>query len=135
MLIIDTGFLVAFSIRRDKLHQHALSFLRQNQQALITAAPVIAESCYFLDAKAKIALLNWAACGGITVIDVPVMAYGYIIQTIEKYADHDIDFTDAAVVWLTNTYRQQQILTVDKADFSAFRLKNNQWFELLEWYP
>ncbi|ASF47819.1 hypothetical protein CEK71_18075 [Methylovulum psychrotolerans] len=63
------------------------------------------------------------------------MAYGDIIQTIEKYADHDIDFTDAAVVWLTNTYRQQQILTVDKADFSAFRLKNNPWFELLEWYP
>ncbi|MDD5273877.1 MAG: PIN domain-containing protein [Methylovulum sp.] len=135
MLIIDTGFLVALYIRRDKLHQHALSFLRQNQQALITVAPVIAESCYFLDVKAKIALLNWVACGGVTVVEVPVTAYGDIIQTIEKYADHDIDFTDAAVVWLANTYRQQQILTVDKADFSTFCLKNNQWFQLLEWYP
>jgi predicted nucleic acid-binding protein len=53
---------------------------------------------------------------------------------IEKYTDHNIDFTDAAVVWLANQYKQQQILTVDKADFSAFRLNNNQWFQLLEWY-
>jgi hypothetical protein len=38
------------------------------------------------------------------------------------------------VVWLANKYQQQRILTVDKADFSTFRLNNNQWFYLLEWY-
>lgn len=135
MLIVDTGFLVALYIRRDKLHPHALNFLQLNQQALITVAPVIVKSCYFLDAKAKIALLNWVVCGGIEVVDVPVTAYRKITQAIDKYADHDIDFTDAALVWLANKYQQQQILTVDKADFSAFRLNNNQWFHLLEWYP
>jgi uncharacterized protein len=134
MLIVDTGFLVALYIRRDKLHQHALSFLQQNQHALITAAPVIVESCYFLDAKAKIALLNWVVCGGVKIVDVPVTAYGQIAHTVEKYADHDIDFTDASLVWLANEYEHQRILTVDKADFSTFRLKNNQWLHLIEWY-
>jgi predicted nucleic acid-binding protein len=57
MLIVDTGFLVALYIRRDKLHPYAVNFLQQNQKPLITAAPAIVESCYFLDAKAKIALL------------------------------------------------------------------------------
>ncbi len=134
MLIVDTGLLVALYIRRDKLHQHALSFIQQNQHALITVAPVIVESCYFLDAKAKIALLNWIVCGGIKIVDIPVTAYGQIAQTIGKYADHDIDFTDASLLWLANEYEQQRILTVDKADFSKFRLKNNQWFHLIEWY-
>lgn len=134
MLIVDTGFLVALYIRREKLHQQALNFLQQNQQRLITATPVIVESCYFLDAKAKVALLNWITVGGVKVVDVPVTAYDSIAQTIEKYADHDIDFTDASLVWLANEYEQQQILTVDKADFSTFRLKNNQWFHLVEWY-
>jgi predicted nucleic acid-binding protein len=134
MLIVDTGFLVALYIRRDKLHQQALNFLQKNEQALITATPVIVECCYFLDTKAKIALLNWVVCGGIQVVDIHVTAYQEIAQTIEKYADHDIDFTDAAVVWLANKYQQQRILTVDKADFSTFRLNNNQWFHLLEWY-
>jgi predicted nucleic acid-binding protein len=38
MLIVDTGFLVALYIRRDKLHQQALQFLQKNEQALITTA-------------------------------------------------------------------------------------------------
>ena len=134
MLIVDTRFLVALYIRRDNLHSQALHFLQQNNQALITTAPVIVESCYFLDAKAKVALLKWVQCGGINVVDVPVTAYSEIAQNIEKYADHEIDFTDATLIWLANSYQQQQILTVDKNDFSAFRLKNNQWFQLLEWY-
>lgn len=134
MLIVDTGFLVALYIRRDNLHSQALRFLQQNNQPLITTAPVIVESCYFLDTKAKVALLNWVQCGGINVLDVPVVAYSDIAQSIERYADHEIDFTDANLIWLANSYQQQQILTVDKNDFSAFRLKNNQWFQLLEWY-
>jgi predicted nucleic acid-binding protein len=134
MLIVDTGFLVALYIRRDKLHLHALDFLQQNQQSLITTSAVIVESCYFLNSKAKVALLNWIQHGGVEVVDVPIFAYGEITQTIEKYADHDIDFTDATLIWLANKYRHQQILTVDKNDFSAFRLKNNKWFDLLEWY-
>ena len=132
MLTVDTGFLVALYIHRDNLHSQALHFLKHNNQALITTSPVIVESCYFLDAKAKVALLNWVQCGGIKVIDVPVTAYSDIAQSIEKYADHEIDFTDATLIWLANNYQQQQILTVDKNDFSAFRLKNNQWFQLLE---
>lgn len=134
MLIVDTGFLVALYIRRDNLHSNALQFLQQNNQALITTAPVIVESCYFLDTKAKVALLKWVQCGGIKVLDVPVTAYNDIAQSIEKYADHDIDFTDATLIWLANTHQHQQILTVDKNDFSVFRLKNNQWFQLLAWY-
>jgi predicted nucleic acid-binding protein len=134
MLIVDTGFLVALYIRRDNLHSQALRFLQQNNQALITTAPVIVESCYFLDAKAKVALLNWVQCGGINVVDVPVTAYSEIAQTIEKYTDHEINFTNATLIWLANSYQRQQILTVDKNDFSAFRLRNNQWFHLLEWY-
>jgi predicted nucleic acid-binding protein len=134
MLIVDTGFLVALYIRRDKLHSHALNFLQQNQQSLVTTAAVIVESCYFLDAKAKVALLNWIQRGGVEVVDIPIVAYSEIAQTIEKYADHDIDFTDATLIWLANKNQQRQILTVDKNDFSAFRLKNNKWFDLLEWY-
>jgi len=44
-----------------------------------------------------------------------------------------VNFTDAALIWLANEYQQQQILTVDKTDFSVFRLKNNNWFDLLNW--
>ena len=133
-MLVDTGFLVALYIRRDKLHQHALSFLQQNQKPLLTVAPVIVEACYFLDTKAKIALLSWIIRGGIKVVDLPMTAYSDIADAIEKYAERDIDLTDAALIWLADEYRQHQILTVDKTDFSVFRLKDNRWFDLLAWY-
>ncbi len=133
-MLVDTGFLVALYIQRDKLHSQALAFLQVNKQPLITTAPVIVESCYFLDTRAKVELLQWVVRGGLKVIDIPIKAYPQIAESIEKYADHDIDFTDATLIWLANEYQQREILTVDKTDFSVFRLKNNHWFELLSWY-
>jgi len=35
-MLVDTGFLVALYIQRDKLHSQALNFLQQNKQPLIT---------------------------------------------------------------------------------------------------
>ncbi len=133
-MLVDTGFLVALYIQRDKLHSQALDFLKANKKPLITTAPVIVESCYFLDTRAKVELLQWVARGGIKVIDIPIKSYPQISDSIEKYADHDIDFTDATLIWLANEYQQREILTVDKTDFSVFRLKNNHWFNLLSWY-
>ena len=85
---------------------------------------MIVESCYFLDAKAKVALLNWVQCGGINVVDVPVSAYSDIAQSIEKYADHEIDFTDATLIWLANNYQQQQIFTVRPARIFSLRVSH-----------
>lgn len=89
---------------------------------------MIFESCYFLAEKAKVALLNWVQRGGIKIVDVPVTAYSEIAQSIEN------KLPTTSLIWLANSYQQQQILTVDRNDFSAFRLKNHQWFQLLEWY-
>jgi hypothetical protein len=40
---------------------------------------------------------------GMKIVDVPVTAYSEIAQTIEKYADHEIDFTEATLIWLVNS--------------------------------
>lgn len=80
------------------------------------------------------ALLDWIAHGGLTVEDIPVSSYLDIATYIQKYADQDIDFADAALVWLANQTGEKQILTVDEGDFRIYRLKNGQVFELVPWY-
>ena len=133
-LLVDTGFLVALYIRGDTLHQSALSYLRQNRLPLQTVAPVIVETCFFLDAPGKAALLNWIAHGGLGVAEIPVSSYPDLAAYIQKYADQDIDFADAALVWLANQMGQRSILTVDENDFQVYRLKGGQQFELIRWY-
>lgn len=133
-LLADTGFLVAAGQRGDPLHEAAKSFLSGYSGTLVTAAPVIVETCFFFESKGKLQLLEWVRSGGLGVAEVPVSAYPDLARTIEKYADHDIDFTDAALVWLADESGLRRILTVDRSDFSLFRLKGGKHFEVLDWF-
>jgi predicted nucleic acid-binding protein len=132
-LVVDTGFLVALYRRRDALHAQALEFLRGNRAPLVTAAPVVVESCYFLSTAAKVELLDWIAKGGLAVADVPVEAYSELARLLRRYATLDVDFTDVALAWLADLLGEHRILTVDERDFSAFRLKGKRRFELVRW--
>jgi len=133
-VLVDTGFLVSLFRPNDRLRKRARECLLANRHPLITAAPVIVETCFFLDAAAKGRLLEWVRRGALSVADVPVGAYAELGAVLGKYADRQIDFADAALVWLANRTGIRAILTVDQADFAVFRLKGGKRFELVRWY-
>jgi len=133
-LLVDTGFFVALYRRRDALHANAVAFLRTNRSALVSAAPVVVETCYFLDAAGKTAFLEWLAGGAVTIAEVPVEGYPALAGVLRKYRNLDIDFTDAALLWLAELLEVRAILTVDARDFAAFRLKGRRKFEPVPWY-
>ena len=133
-LLVDTGFLVALYRARDSLHVEALTFLERTRVTLVTISAVIVETCYFLDARGKIALLEWIARGGLSVVDLPSDAYPAAAKLLQKYRDLDADFTDVALVWFAEQTGERRVLTVDERDFAVFRLKGKRRFELVKWY-
>jgi predicted nucleic acid-binding protein len=133
-VLVDTGFLVSLFRPADRLRAQARECLLANQHPLVTAAPVIVETCFFLDAAGKGRLLEWAQRGALAVADVPVSSYAEIGTIIRKYADRKIDFTDATLVWLANHTGMRDILTVDEADFSVYRPKGGKRFALVKWF-
>lgn len=133
-VLVDTGFLVALFRPADRLRAQARECLQANRRPLVTAAPVIVESCFFLDAAGKGRLLEWARRGALAVADVPVSAYAEIGTIIRKYADRNIDFADATLVWLAIHSGMRDILTVDESDFSVYRLKRGRRFTLVKWF-
>ena len=54
-------------------------------------------------------------------------------KTMHRYREHDIDFADAALVWLAERSGHRAILTVDDGDFRRFRLGGGARFDLLAW--
>ena len=132
-MLADTGFLVALFKHRERLNAQARSYLTANRHALLTVAPVIVETSFFLGADEKGSLLEWVQRGGIEVVDWPAAAYAQTATIIAKYADRDIDLADAALIWLALRSGTQAILTVDRRDFSVYRLKGNRGFELIDW--
>lgn len=133
-LLVDTGFLVALYRAKDELHSDALAFLERTRAALFTIPPVVVETCYFLDARGKIALLEWIAAGGLSVVDLPADVYPAAAKSLAKYRELDADFTDVALAWFAEQIGERRILTVDERDFAVFRLKGKRRFELEKWY-
>ena len=133
-VLVDTGFLVSLFRPADRLRAQARECLLANRHPLVTAAPVIVETCFLLDATGKGRLLEWVQRGALAVAEVPVSVYPEIGTIIRKYADRNIDFADAALVWLANHSGMRDILTVDEADFSVYRLKGGKRLALVKWF-
>ena len=132
-LIVDTGFLVALGRAADPRHPSALRLFATIKVPLVTVSAVIVESCHFLETRAKRALLDWILDDGPAVVDVPVASYADLSAIIGKYPQREVDFADAALIWLAETTGHRKIITVDETDFSLFRLKGDKRFELVEW--
>ena len=132
-LIVDTGFLVAFGRRGDPLHASADAFLRGYAGRLITVAPVIVETCFFLGPQSKVRLLDWVRSGAIGVVEVVADGYPDVARIILRYADRDIDLADAALIWLADRTGARSILTVDRKDFAIYRLAGRRRFDVVDW--
>lgn len=133
-LIADTGFLVAFGRQTDPRHAGARVFADRFEGQLVTASPVIVEACHFLTPQSRLDLLAWVGGGTLAVAEVPIRHYPDLAETIRKYANRDVDFADASLLWLAEQTGLRRILTVDVADFSTLRLKNGKRFDLVEWF-
>jgi len=133
-ILVDTGFLVALFRPKDRLAEAAARYLRDHRHPLATAGATVVEACFFLDARGKADLLGWISRGGVAIADVPVAAYPAIAHTLRTFADRDLDFVDAALVWLANETGARRILIADRSDFDALRLKGGRRFELIDWF-
>ena len=132
-VLVDTGFLIALYRPSDPDHAASWSYLREHRHPLATVVPVIVETCFFLSPLSKVTFLSWIRQGAVSVVEVPTGAYAQLEVTLRKYADHDIDFADAALVWLANETGARGILTADRGDFELFRLKGSRRFHLIDW--
>lgn len=133
-VLVDTSFLVALGIARDKRHRAACDFLDRYAGELLVPAPVVAETCYFLSTIGKVRLLDWLSGPQCKVLDMPPVAYGDVGDILARYTSLDPDFTDAALVWFAQETDCRAILTVDVRDFNVFRVGKARRFELVKWF-
>lgn len=133
-VLLDTGFLVALFSPADTLAKAAADYVKKHRHPLATVSAAVVEACFFFSPRQKVELLTWLRRGGASVVEVPVSAYAQLELTLTRYADQDIDFVDAALLWLAIETGAHRILTVDRGDFAHMRLKGGQRFELIDWF-
>lgn len=133
-LIADSGFLIALFDSREPHHVAAQSFLRRQPQPLVTVEAVLVEVSFFLAGGQRRAFFNAVAAGALSVLPLDVASHRRMAELAGKYDDIAPDYADLALIDLAERSGLQAVLTLDVHDFSIYRIKGRQYFDLVSWF-
>ena len=124
MILVDAGPLVAFVDEDDQYHQVCASALRGVREPMATLWPSVAEAMYLLLAlpHAQQALLEMMERGGLLLLAVDAADVPRMRALMEQYADLPMDLADAALIRVAEREGIRTIFTLDRRDFSVYRL-------------
>ncbi len=116
--IADTGFLIAFSNRRDRYFPWAYALAQQLSGPLLTCEAVLAETAFHLkDSELVMKMIE----KGLIKISFNANRHIDEIQKLaRRYADRRPDFADLCLIRMSELFQQHPIITVDN-DFKIYR--------------
>jgi uncharacterized protein len=135
--LIDSGPLIALFAVDDYHHRRfdaVVNELSVDGLRLITTWPCIVEASYLLEIPQRFEMLKWVELGGATVYPFEVVHLSDIVRWMRRYSEagkREMDLADASLYWLAVETGVTEILTVDVADFSRYRLPRGKAFTLL----
>ena len=132
-VLADAGPIVAILSRRDQHHKVCVEALREMPGPLFTCWPVITEAAWLLrrDANAIQQLLNSIDAGLFEMLTLTSADARPISAIMKKYRDIRIQLADAALVHLAARDGVDTVFTLDRRDFSVYRLPRGKAFRVL----
>jgi uncharacterized protein len=108
----------------DQYHEGCVEALRHIQEPLATVWPALTEAFYLLTdtPKAREAVWEMISTGAVALLpltkdDIPRMR-----ELMQKYQERPMDLADAAMIRTAEREGIRKIFTVDRSDFSLYRL-------------
>lgn len=115
--IADTGFIVAWNSDDDLERNWARGEMRKWGGPFLTCEGALIEAAHFLPP----ALIARAILDGSFKVEFNLTDQISAVEAIlRKYVDHDMDFTDACIVRMSELYPNCLVFTVDH-DFDFYR--------------
>lgn len=127
-LLVDSGPLVAVVSPRDEHHETCSEFLRTLRSPLVTCWPVIAECVWLLRTRRTgvDALFRMFDEEVVQMIELGPAALSWCARFMQRYWNINRDLADAALCYLAETRGNEAIFTLDRRDFSVYRLRGNR---------
>jgi uncharacterized protein len=135
--LVDAGPMVAAFGKNqpERSRYQALFKLASNEQwSLATTWPCVVEASYLLSPPQRYAMLRWVAAGAVSVFPFAQEALEAMVDLMRRYTEAprtEMDMADASLVWLAADTGVPRIMTLDRRDFSRYRLPDGRAFEIL----
>ncbi len=126
MILVDAGPLVALVDADDQHHAKCVAALRALREPLATVWPPLTEAMYLLAdlPKAQEAIWEMVERGALQLLPVHAADVSRIRELMRKYADRPMDMADASLLRVAEREGIRRIFTLDRKDFSVYRLHN-----------
>jgi predicted nucleic acid-binding protein len=132
--LVDTGPLVAYLDAGDPDHAKVAPALDAFAGRLVTSSAVVTEAVHFVSAgpTGPRLLAEFLAASRTTVHDLcrPPEIHE-AVRLMERSADVPMDFADATLMLLAEALSIDEILTLDRRGFSAYRTRQGRSLRLV----
>ncbi len=124
--ILDTGPWVALIDRSESKHDICVEWLSGYRDKLYSTEAVLTEVLYLLNfsSKAQAAAIDFVLESAVEIVPLSIESLKTSKRLIEKYADLPMDYADATIVGLAMDSGINTAVTLDRKDFSIYRVKN-----------
>jgi predicted nucleic acid-binding protein len=124
LILVDAGPLVALVNADDQYHSQCVAALESFREPIATVWPPLTEAMYLLanQARAQAALWEMLERGALQLLALDASDTPRIRELMRKYANRLMDLADAALLRVAEREGIRKIFTVDRGDFSVYRL-------------
>jgi len=133
--LIDAGPLLATINRNDNWHSGSAALLRRMDCPFYTTLAVITEAMHLLGRYAgtpgQAALWRLILRGDLMVEHPTQRDLQRMADLMSRYADRPMDFADASLVAVAERLGLNRIVTLDRTDFSIYRLNDRNPFVIV----
>lgn len=132
-VLLDTGPLVAILSRRDDYHAVCVEQLRQLSPPLLTCWPVLTEAAWLLrkEPLAIQRLFQGFETGLLKLLALDEAAAPWIAAFLHRYRELGAQLADACLVYLAEHEKIEAVFTLDRRDFSVYRLNDKRSLNIL----
>jgi len=124
LILVDAGPLVAVVNADDQYHSRCVAALETFREPMATVWPAVTEAMYFLadQPRAQEALWEMLERGALQLLALDVGDAPRMRELMRKYANRPMDLADAAILRVAEREGIRKTFTVDRGDFSVYRL-------------
>lgn len=124
MILVDAGPLVALVDAGDQHHRRCVAALQGVRETLVTVWPALTEAMYLLAdlRQGQEALWEMIERGAPQLLPLGATDVPRIRDLMRKYANRPMDLADAALVCVAERQGIRKFFTIDRRDFSVYRL-------------
>ena len=135
--LVDAGAMIALFDHADEFYERYTGIFKEllsRRVQLVTTWPCVTEASYSLSPQNHLALLEWLQNGAVSVQNFSAAELPSMLSWMQQYTERSktiMDLADASLYWLATELKTNLVLTVDRRDFSRYRLPDGQAFEIL----